>query len=522
MVGRNDPCPCGSGKKYKKCCERVVAFRSAEQVREERELRVKTRLLKELDHWFEQRLTREDKWKWAQKFKQHLNLPPDQPVPSNHVYSLRFWLLFDAPCIDGRRAVDAWRETLHPKPEVKRVLEELCEICLAGYEVVEKRDSEVRLQALGEDRRYRVWMTEPLREGMFLFARLSRLGSRYELFGPYTSFGDEMRGEMMMYLKNQARKEGEIKREYWQHNGLQVLGWLMQRARDMEKVDKVMAQKMMDEAAPALEETAPAVEESASAVEKGVPDVHRTVSPVESPSSRPVGETETVEGDRPPAAPLLISGEPGVPEIVDQQLDQFTTRFVSDLQQRTQLLYQNSLKLFRQYVSEHFGKSFNWTMLTEEVLSHFFAIWYMDQGQGNPVKAKIFMNTMKKFFFWLQEEAITDIYTSFVPVYQRLTHQLPVAFEARRWLEENGVSRSENKPSGLAGTYQLAISAAGATLNLGDKWLPVQINLRALPPAWMENRFWVRGAVAVQDQESTLTRIEGVYPFFELPQAKSV
>jgi preprotein translocase subunit SecA len=20
-VGRNDPCPCGSGKKYKKCCE---------------------------------------------------------------------------------------------------------------------------------------------------------------------------------------------------------------------------------------------------------------------------------------------------------------------------------------------------------------------------------------------------------------------------------------------------------------------------------------------------------------------
>ncbi|NOR17519.1 hypothetical protein GQ543_07420, partial [candidate division WOR-3 bacterium] len=24
-VGRNDPCPCGSGKKYKKCCGRGVA-----------------------------------------------------------------------------------------------------------------------------------------------------------------------------------------------------------------------------------------------------------------------------------------------------------------------------------------------------------------------------------------------------------------------------------------------------------------------------------------------------------------
>ncbi len=25
-VGRNDPCPCGSGKKYKKCCEQKSAL----------------------------------------------------------------------------------------------------------------------------------------------------------------------------------------------------------------------------------------------------------------------------------------------------------------------------------------------------------------------------------------------------------------------------------------------------------------------------------------------------------------
>jgi len=25
-VGRNDPCPCGSGKKYKKCCEQKTAI----------------------------------------------------------------------------------------------------------------------------------------------------------------------------------------------------------------------------------------------------------------------------------------------------------------------------------------------------------------------------------------------------------------------------------------------------------------------------------------------------------------
>jgi hypothetical protein len=32
-IGRNDPCPCGSGQKYKKCCEeKDEAARSAELV----------------------------------------------------------------------------------------------------------------------------------------------------------------------------------------------------------------------------------------------------------------------------------------------------------------------------------------------------------------------------------------------------------------------------------------------------------------------------------------------------------
>ena len=30
-VGRNDPCPCGSGKKYKKCCGAVIALKPAMQ-----------------------------------------------------------------------------------------------------------------------------------------------------------------------------------------------------------------------------------------------------------------------------------------------------------------------------------------------------------------------------------------------------------------------------------------------------------------------------------------------------------
>jgi len=32
-VGRNDPCPCGSGKKWKKCCGQVINVRDPDQLR---------------------------------------------------------------------------------------------------------------------------------------------------------------------------------------------------------------------------------------------------------------------------------------------------------------------------------------------------------------------------------------------------------------------------------------------------------------------------------------------------------
>ena len=38
-VGRNDPCPCGSGKKYKKCCGAVSHPERSELLRERRRTR---------------------------------------------------------------------------------------------------------------------------------------------------------------------------------------------------------------------------------------------------------------------------------------------------------------------------------------------------------------------------------------------------------------------------------------------------------------------------------------------------
>ena len=37
-IGRNDPCPCGSGKKYKQCHGRTMMMREAEEEQDESDI----------------------------------------------------------------------------------------------------------------------------------------------------------------------------------------------------------------------------------------------------------------------------------------------------------------------------------------------------------------------------------------------------------------------------------------------------------------------------------------------------
>jgi hypothetical protein len=491
MVGRNDPCPCGSGKKYKKCCERVVAIRTAEQVREERELKAKIDLLQDLIQWFKKQFSRESEENWCRKFKEDLHLPLDRPIPRHFAHAYQFWLLFDAPCLDGLRPVEARLERGIHSSDRDRWME-LCQIHLDCYEVKEERGDRLVLCSLSDGGTYSVRRLEGLSAGILLFTRLSRLGNRHELFGPYTSFGVEMRGEIEVYIKNRPH-DGELNREFWQQNGLQILGWMMQRAHEMEQLEKIAA-------------TAGAEREMASTLEK------ETV-----PASIPE-KKELL-----PQVPVLSADEAGLPAVVAQQLEQFENRYVSRFQPRTQELYQSSLGLFRDYVGSHFGKHFTWSELKEEAFSHFLGVWYVDQGVGGSIRSKIFLNTMKHLFRWIRDEAICDLYPAFASVYSNLIHDLPRSFEAQKWLRENGVRQEPEEPNLAAkGTYMLAISSAGASLDTGETWIPVQLNTRSWPPSWLENRFWVRGTIHLQKDESVMTEVEAVYPFFQMKQVEVV
>ncbi|PTX65040.1 SEC-C motif-containing protein [Melghirimyces profundicolus] len=492
-AGRNDPCPCGSGKKYKKCCERVVAIQSAEQAREERERKIKSRLVTELNDWFERVCTREIDEEWSIRFKEFLHLPVDKPIPSSFAYTYRFWLLFDAPCYCGQRPVDFWRKRVRKRSsDVERLMDELSGVHLGCYEVTDIQGDEIRLRSLTEDREFPVKLSEPIQKGMLMIARLSRLVNGYELFGPYTSFGVEMRGEILMYLKNQVQKEGNLKREYWQQNGLQVLGWLMERAREREQAEKL------------TEETGP---EMLSESEPASP-----------------GEEETpviAAGTGLFRIPRVPEEEAVLPEVVGQQLNLFLEKHVARFQTKTRELYRESLALLKEYIAGYFGKGFTWSLLNERVLSHYFGVWYVDSGKGGPVKSRIFLNTSKELFRWIREEAICDIYPDFVPVYKECIRMLPLSFEAARWFRENESSMESESPT-VEGTFKLAVSAAGVSLEAGGQWVPLQVNVRGLPPAWTDSRFWVNGTFSVTLRGARLIGVEAVYPSLEIMEEQPV
>ncbi|SEN06888.1 SEC-C motif-containing protein [Lihuaxuella thermophila] len=468
MVGRNDPCPCGSGKKYKKCCERVIAFSAAERARELRDSRLKNELLVDLNRWFKRRCSPEMELTWADRFKALLHFPLDQPIPHDFSFSFRFWLLFDAPCINRKRPVEIWMSTIRKSPIKERLARNFCDTPFTCYEIKEIREEAMIFRSLVDGVEYEVKKGQTIPREKLVFTRLIRVGNRYELFGPYICIVHEMRGEILVQLEKYTHHEDEHHDFTTRENGWRVLGWSIQRAKELEKMEKLVS-------------TPPEI--------------------LESMKEPPFwGTAEPKEEDH------------VLPAHIMQHLEQFFVHHVTPLQKGTQAFYNRSLDLLYKYLSMRYGKTFDWSMLNEDSLVHFLSFWYMDQVKTSPNGCKIFLNTLKYLFRWLQDEGISDVYETFKKVYVLLIRSLPTTAEAKRWILQNAVvpEYKGSDVNGKAGMYMLAVSSTGPVLFVEDKWVPV--HLLGFPSMYADSRFWVRGSIEIRPSGCYFTKVEGVYP----------
>ncbi|SHE63214.1 SEC-C motif-containing protein [Seinonella peptonophila] len=482
MAGRNDPCPCGSHKKYKKCCERVIAFSQAEQVKARREREWFMQGKSELVHWFKKHWSDEKHCKWSSHFKELLQLEQDQPIPQHFYVSFAYWLLFDACCMEGERPVDRWIRSFPVPTEQERLIHSFKDLSLSCYEVIDIREERMLFHRLFDGVKIEIHTCQhsTFEKGDLVFTRLIRFGNHYQFVGPYTSFVHEMRGEILVQLEKFNHPDEEHKDYTTRNHVWRVLGYSIQRAKELERIEELVA---------ASEDVLGSVDDSVI-----------------------LDAMEQKEANQKPGLPLKIM----------QQLEQFFVTCVSPLQKKTQSLYGDSFELLFRFLSDRYGQSFDWKQLDRDTLIHFFTVWYLDHVSTTPTSSKIFLNTMKTFFRWLAAEKISDIYHQFFqPVYLALIRTLPITIEARKWLRINGVTSTQRGqgPPVLTDLYQLAISSSGPVLLVGNKWISVRLS--GFPPMWEENRFWIRGSIQKVNAESVFTHIENVYPAVMVEESNS-
>lgn len=469
MVGRNEPCPCGSGKKYKKCCERVVTLSVVEKAREDRECQLKNDLLNELNQWFYRRMSAEKQLEWGNRFKKLLQLQLNQPIPHELSAFFRFWLLFDAPCLNGKRPVEIWASSFRKHPYKERVAKNFCTSCFAFYELIDRSGDTLIYRKLVDGKKITVKHPEEYSLETLIFVRFVRIGNHYEVLGPYTSFLHEMRGEILVQLEKYNNLEEENNRYTAWENGWKVYGWSIQRAEELRNSKTV-----------------------SSTVTK---------APVKNSSTWQLAETEKEE----------------LPIWIMQQFEQFFVEHVATLQKGTQLLYCKSMEKFHHYLSMRFGSAFNWDLLDEETLIHFLSVWYLDQGKNTPQGARIFLNTLKYLFRWLEHEEIAGVYSVFRKVYTYLIRTLPSAVEIKKWLLDYGISRemtSGGIPDNRQETYLFTVSSTGPIVLIDGKWR--QVHMSPLPSFTTEQRFWVQGRLTKCETSCYFTQIDGVYPVLML------
>lgn len=100
-IRRNDPCPCGSGKKYKKCCmnkQQVVEMR---EVKEERFAQQKQQLSKKLRSFIHNKVSSGDTYKLEAEFNKRSGR-----IFENHKPYAQFWMYFFYRFENGLRGVE--------------------------------------------------------------------------------------------------------------------------------------------------------------------------------------------------------------------------------------------------------------------------------------------------------------------------------------------------------------------------------------------------------------------------------
>jgi len=177
-VGRNESCPCGSGKKYKKCCGVVTSIEEARGIREQKMKNSIHAALERLNKFVASQQSPEKLQEARKHFADLIGLSHEEVVSTEWVLHFYNWYLFDAKW-EGPSLLERFLQQYGRRiePEVHRALSQ---VRLGVYEVEGISEEEVSVQdlATGEARKILPIPRTSLQPGQLILGRLMPLGHR--------------------------------------------------------------------------------------------------------------------------------------------------------------------------------------------------------------------------------------------------------------------------------------------------------------------------------------------------------
>ncbi len=149
-VGRNDPCPCGSGKKYKKCCMKKDNVVQLQEVKEERFAQQKLNMVNQLNDFILDKLSINAYHPLEAEFKKRAN----SGLGGNQRGFFNFWLYFFHRYDNGLRGIEWFLAENEQRlsPEEKQMAERWVRMKPKMIEAIDSNEKEAifREQLSGE------------------------------------------------------------------------------------------------------------------------------------------------------------------------------------------------------------------------------------------------------------------------------------------------------------------------------------------------------------------------------------
>ncbi|MGM7721468.1 YecA family protein [Metabacillus sp. Hm71] len=152
-VKRNDPCPCGSGKKYKKCCLNQAKVVQIHEVREERFLQSKHLLVLKLKEFITKKVSATQNYQLQAEFKKRTLHAIKGKYETGF---FEFWLFFFHRFENGLRGIEWFNQESRLTEEETKMAKTWEELTPKFVQAIDKEEKIIVFEDLDTKEQYRV------------------------------------------------------------------------------------------------------------------------------------------------------------------------------------------------------------------------------------------------------------------------------------------------------------------------------------------------------------------------------